>query len=259
MCQDYPWESVFFVWAVPERWGRWNLSELHIWNSRWPKELQCRQQRDCWERLWKTPSFLTPVRSGVTTLTVPSPGKLACRPILPEGQKRDRHFLSILPAQSQWFLESWDWHLLFKNKQTKSVRLNPSSLIKVHFPPDLFPIKGSYEKHFGFKSSLCLRSESRFLPKASKILQFLSFLVFDWSLSFAFLSFPLRLKTPLVSTVLSETWICLLTLPFTLKAKACALFQGYLALLLLTHTGRTALFPLCFLLHRGSGTPQLQE
>lgn len=154
------------LWAVPERWSRWNLSELHTWNSRWPKELQCRQQRDCLERLCGRcvlSSFLSYSRRPWGDNTDCAISRETCvQAILPEGQKTDRHFLSILPAQSQWFLESWDWHLLFKNKQTKSVRLNPSSLIKVRFPPDLFPIKGSYEKHFGFKSSLCLRSESRF-------------------------------------------------------------------------------------------------
>lgn len=66
---------------------------------------------------------------------------------LPEGLKRDQIILEHpklfgLPVQSQCFLESWDWHLLFKKKQTKSVRLNSSSLMKVlphSQPPDLFP------------------------------------------------------------------------------------------------------------------------
>lgn len=73
------------------------------------------------QQLWPLlPSFLTPVGSGVTTLTVPSPGKLTCRLFYLKARRETRQFLSILPDQTQWFLESWDWHLLFKNRPSLS-------------------------------------------------------------------------------------------------------------------------------------------
>lgn len=108
------------LWAAPERWSGWNLPEPHTWNS----ELQCRQQRDCLERLCSSCGlssfFLPPVGSGVTTLTIPSPGKLTCRLFYLKARRETRQFLSILPDQTQWFLESWDWHLLFKNRLSLS-------------------------------------------------------------------------------------------------------------------------------------------
>lgn len=209
--------------------------------------------KDCAAAVASPPSFLTPVGSGVT---VPSPGKLTCRLFYLKARRETRQFLSILPDQSQWFLESWDWHLLFKNKQTKSVRLSPSSLIKVLFPPDLFPIKGSYEKHFGSKAPCAWEADPDSSPKLVKCYSF-----FDWSLSFCLPLLSYQTKNtsgfhcPLRNLNLS---------PHPMKASPLSSRPGLVlssrATLLCHVLPRLAgllLFPLCSLLHRGNGTPQL--
>lgn len=69
---------VCVLWLVPERWSRWNLSEQHTWNWCWTAE---RLLGKTMQQVWPPPppAFLIPAGSGVTTLTIPSPGHLACR------------------------------------------------------------------------------------------------------------------------------------------------------------------------------------